>query len=113
MIPAFNFRATLRRESNTGQSGDGSPTKSQGFIWSNKPCFINKTKADFEQGSTSARQESTYTIKLPWLVGDQIPRVSDVIIVDSTEYRVHEVDVAAIFAHHITVSAYRVTRRGI
>jgi hypothetical protein len=113
MIPAYNSRATLRRETNTSQASDGSPTKSQGFIWANMPCFLDESKVDFEQGSTSARMEKEFTIKLPWLVGDRLPRVSDVIIIDGAEYRVHEVKTAAIFSHHVTVTGYRVTRRGI
>jgi len=99
MIPAYNLRATLRRETNTGHAADGSPTKNQVFV-----C---------EQGSTSARMETEYTIKLPWLVGDRLPRVSDVIIIDNIEHRVHEVRTAPIFSHHVTVTAYRVARRGI
>jgi hypothetical protein len=113
MIPAYNLRATLRRETNTGHAADGSPTKNQVFVWTNMPCFLDENKVDFEQGSTSARMETEFTIKLPWLVGDRLPRVSDVIIIDNIEHRVHEVRTAPIFSHHVTVTAYRVTRRGI
>lgn len=113
MIVGMSSRAALRRETGTGHADDGSPVHAKVFVWKDMPCFYDKKKIDFQQGSTSARQETEYIIHLPWLKGDLLPRVSDVIIVDGIEHRVHEVNNTKLFFHHVEVTAYRVTRRGI